>query len=205
MHASSEAFPGGRGWRRIYIPGGLGPRLDNDDDQGTETRKTSQFRESDSEKGRGQGGGEEEGPLHRAVETAGAGSGRGAASPDLPPGDPVQSFLEKAPWAPAVATGAPVTLRNMMDGEACFKSELKITFSLFQPFFFFKELDLKGPSPLKCKMMRLIEARLREEWPRSCCRSLARSAHRGRPDVSPRRPGPAAAPSPAGEPGVGGV
>lgn len=55
MHASSEAFPGGRGWRRIYIPGGLGPRLDNDDDQGTETRKTSQFRESDSEKGRGQG------------------------------------------------------------------------------------------------------------------------------------------------------
>lgn len=152
------------------------------------------------------GGGEEEGPLRRAVETAGAGSGQGAASPDLPPGDPVQSVLEKAPWAPAVATGAPVTLRNMMDGEACFKSELKITFSLFQPFFFFfKELDLKGPSPLKCKMMRLIEARLREEWPRSCCRSLARSAHRGRPDVSPRRPGPAAAPSPAGEPGVGGV
>lgn len=84
------------------------------------------------------GGGEEEGPLRRAVETAGAGSGRGAASLDLPPGDPVQSVLEKAPWAPAVATGAPVTLRNMMDGEACFKSELKITFSLFQPFFFLR-------------------------------------------------------------------
>lgn len=55
-----------------------------------------------------------------------------------PPGDPVQPVLEKAPWAPAVATGALVTLRNMMDGEACFKSELKITFSLFQPFFFLR-------------------------------------------------------------------